>query len=80
LAEILFSSSNISDGFFIFEKGEYELGISAQDFQLEKDPSSSEGLDLYWLKFPSPCSSLEITVRSLGKNYELNFIKIYFLR
>ena len=66
---------------FLCGAGEYELEIPAEDeFQLKKDPSSSEGLDLYWLKFPSPISSLELKVKSKARKYELNFIKIYFLQ
>jgi arabinan endo-1,5-alpha-L-arabinosidase len=66
---------------FICGKGGYEISIAGAKLSQAKDPSSSEGLDLYWLSEDKSWSSgtIELEVSSSDGSYQLNFLRLYFL-
>ncbi len=69
--------------FFICGKGAYEILIDGKKIDSAKDPSSSEGLDLYELNQKSLWASgnLNLTVKPAAESssYQLNFLRLYFV-
>lgn len=67
---------------FIAGKGGYEVFLHGEKLNITPDPSSSEGLDLYWLENKTQWQNgkLDLMIKPLGKqSYQLNFIRIYFV-
>jgi arabinan endo-1,5-alpha-L-arabinosidase len=66
---------------FICGAGGYQIAVAGTKMQTAKDPSSSEGLDLYWLDDEKSWSggTLELEVSSPNGEYQLNFLRLYFL-
>jgi len=66
---------------FICGKGDYQIFVAGAKPDKPKDPSSSEGLDLYWLDDEKSWAggTLELEVSSPDGEYQLNFLRLYFL-
>jgi len=67
---------------FICGTGDYEILVNGKKLDQAKDPSSSEGLDLYWLDQQSGWAdgNLKLTLKAGGKSsYQLNFIRLYLI-